>query len=471
MSLPSTNQAAAASLVALAAVLAGGCGSSKPESDERTLPEIAMADDLNPDPSVLEITLEARPTTIEYLPGKQTAAWSYNGTVPGPLIDADVGDELVVHFTNNLPEPTTIHWHGVRLPAAMDGTTAMQNPILPGATFTYRFILRDAGLFWFHPHVRADDQVERGLYGLIRVKESEVADLGTERVIALDDVLLNADGSLVSQESIGAAMQMTGRQGNVLLANGVQSPSLRVAQGQRTRLRLVNVANSRYFRLKLSRGQLTLIGVDGGHLERPLAVPEVLLSPGERVDVLIEASGAEGDLVELVNEPYDRGHQNDGGPPATVLSLRMTAERSTSTALPDALRVIAPSPTPSMARRLVLSESEGTSASGPVFEINGEAFPNVTPLQTSLGTSEEWEVVNSTEMDHPFHLHGYFFQVTERNGVPEAVRAWKDTVNVPRQQTLKFRVAFLENPGRWMYHCHILEHGERGMMGELDVSP
>ncbi|MCI0574467.1 MAG: multicopper oxidase family protein [Myxococcaceae bacterium] len=463
-----------AALVALVFVV--GCSSPGEGAAARPLPELARPADQNPDPQVLEVQLEARMAEVEYLSGKRTEVWSYDGTVPGPLLEARVGDELVVHFRNNLPEATTIHWHGLRVPAAMDGTEAMQSPIAPGGTFEYRFRLEDAGLFWFHPHVRSDIQVERGLYGVILVRGDDALPvLGRERILVLDDVQVDAEGRLADPEDIGSMEAMTGRQGNVLLANGVKGAELEVTPGERLRLRVVNTATARYFRLGLPGRRMHLLGVDGGLLERPREVDEVLLAPGERADLAIDADGEAGEVWELLNQPYDRGHMTGGGSPGPVLQLRF-AERPRLEAepLPGMLRTIAPLPAPSATRRLVLTEDMdmgGGMGSGPTFRINGEAFPNVTPLETSLDAVESWEVVNETEMDHPFHLHGFFFQVAEQAGAPAPFLAWKDTVNVPAESSLRFLVRFEQHPGRWMYHCHILEHGERGMMGELLVQP
>ena len=137
--------------------------------------EMPTAEDQNPDPNVVEIDLEAKEAMKTYGTSPPTPVWTYNGLTPGPTIEAKVGDRLVVHFKNSLPESTTVHWHGIRLPAVMDGTVAMQSPIEPGGTFTYEFTLKDAGLFWFHPHVRSDLQVQKGLYGALRVRATWAA--------------------------------------------------------------------------------------------------------------------------------------------------------------------------------------------------------------------------------------------------------------------------------------------------------
>ncbi len=470
--------------------------------------ELARPEDRDPSPGILEINLEARPAEIEYLPGKRTTVWTYNGTVPGPLLEARVGDQLIVHFKNHLPEPTTIHWHGLRLPAEMDGSPATQKPIPPEGSFEYRFPLLDAGLFWFHPHVRGDAQVEKGLYGVILVRGADEPALGEERVLVLDDVLLDEAGKLVeasppnpamshaegdkgkgpaapAPEGKAAAMtgmdhsgmpgmseeamrRMSGREGNLVLVNGKPRPLVTLKAGERQRWRLVNTANARYFRLSLPGYSLHLVGVDGGLLEAPRPIEELLLARGERAVVVVTATAASKDAA-LVSLPYERGHGTGGGGPIELLRVRYLGGEATAPPLPETLRTISPLPSPVRTRTLRLSEAEGPD--GPIFLINGEAYPKITPLKARLGETEDWEIINESEMDHPFHLHGFFFQVLERGGAAEPYRAWKDTVNIPAKQALRLRVSFQEHAGGWMYHCHILEHGEWGMMGELEVSP
>jgi FtsP/CotA-like multicopper oxidase with cupredoxin domain len=424
--------------------------------------------DTNPDPRIVEVNLEARPAEVEYLPGKRTVAWTYNGALPGPRLEARVGDKVVVNFRNSLPEPTTIHWHGLRIPAEMDGTAAMQSPIPPGGTFQYVFELRDAGTFWYHPHVRSDSQVEKGLYGAIVVRGDQEPGAAVEHVLVLDDVWLNEDGTAAAGDM---NTPMLGRQGNVLLVNGRPRPIAQVRAGERQRWRFINAANARFFRLAIPDHKLTLVGVDGGLLEAPSEVDELLLTPGERVGVLFTPTSAPGSQSELVTLPYERGHMTGMLPTANVMRLRYSPEAAlTPGPLPGSLRVIAPNPEGSRIRTFKLTE-DGMPGMDPTFRINGQAHPDITRLEAKLGETEVWEVENASEMDHPFHLHGFFFQVLSRAGTPEPFRAWKDTVNVPARTTVRLSVRFDGFPGVWMYHCHILEHAERGMTGELNVSP
>jgi len=453
-------------LAALATLL-WACGSDEAGSGDGPEPALTPATDEDPDPAVLEVSLEARPAFKRYADAPETAVWTYNGSVPGPLIEGRVGERLRVHFTNSLPEETTIHWHGLRLPAVMDGTLATQSPVPPGGTFEYEFELRDAGLFWFHPHIRSDVQVEKGLHGIIRVTGSDEPEADEQRILVLDDVRVLADGSLPTY--LDDESKMLGRQGNILLVNGEALPTFRWRSGVLQRLRIVNVANGRFFNLALPGYSWRVIGTDGGTMPQPYDTDHLLIAPGERYDVVVIASGAPGDVVTLMNDPYERGHDTGAEAPLPLAQFRVSDEPSVSgRALPDAFGEIERLPGGSSDEQLVLDEGlrDGTLE----FTINGETYPSVPPIRVPVGAVRRLEVRNESEMDHPFHLHGTFFQVLSTDGIaaPMEALANKDTVIVPQKTTMQL-VARFDEPGRWMYHCHIPEHAEGGMMGEADV--
>src|SRR5919199_54639 len=185
--------------------------------------------------TVVRVDLEARETEWEFSRGRRTRAWGYNGQVPGPTIEARAGDVLEVRLTNRLPEPTLIHWHGLRVPAAMDGTDMVQHPISPGETFTYRFKVPDAGTYWYHPHVNETVQLERGLYGAIVVRGDDEPVFDAERVLVLDDVKLDREGQI---KPLGGIVEHhDGRQGGTLLVNGREGSQLTMAAGQIERWR------------------------------------------------------------------------------------------------------------------------------------------------------------------------------------------------------------------------------------------
>jgi FtsP/CotA-like multicopper oxidase with cupredoxin domain len=444
------------------------------------LNEPAVLTDVNPDPNVVEVQLVAGISTAEYLPGKPAEVWAYRdgalpnsrGTVPGPLLRAKVGDEVIVHFRNDLPaDETTIHWHGLRLPPQSDGTPSTQTPVLPGAEFEYRFTARDASFFWYHPHVRAYDQIERGLYAPMVVTGGVTPDVAADRIIVLDDVKLDADGSLNDETT--ELDRMLGRQGNVLLVNGQRAPlALRVSAGARERWRFVNAANGRYFNLRIPGVTFLVIGSDGGLLAQPYSTDTLLVTPGERYDVLVTFEGSPGSTVVLQTLHYDRGHDIPDPGPQDLLSVVYGSEAaSPPQPLPDTWgegpRL--PISDSTLVRPFVLAEYEQPGL--PVlFTINGEQWPDNRPVHVTRGDVEIWEVRNDAPMDHPFHLHGMFFQVLPQAGTPPVADGWKDTVNVPQLSTVRFAVQY-DPVGMWMFHCHILEHAELGMMGDLMVMP
>ena len=429
-------------------------------------------------PGRVEVNLVAAPGRAEYLAGKPADVWAFRdgsrpgsaGTVPGPLLDVREGDHVVVHFKNELPEETTIHWHGIRVPPMSDGTPAAQMPVPAGGSFDYEFDASDAGTFWYHPHMRGDVQIERGLYGMVVVRGGAAIDVAADRAFVLDDVKLEATGQL--SEATDQLDMMLGRQGNVLLVNGKRNATLRVTAGTRERWRFVNSANGRYFNLALAGHSFLVISWDGGLLPKPYMADRLLVAPGERYEVLVTLDGNVGEKRALQTLHYDRGHDIPDPGPLDLMQLELASKAMSSpAALPTTWgrEVTLPVEASTPVRELLLSEKE-EGLPEPQFFINNERFPQITPATGKQDDVVIWSVKNDAEMDHPFHLHGMFFRVLDVDGVAPEHLGWKDTVNIPQKKTLRFAVRY-GLPGRWMYHCHILEHAERGMMGELELSP
>ncbi|HJU90288.1 MAG TPA: multicopper oxidase family protein [Gemmatimonadaceae bacterium] len=414
--------------------------------------------------SVVEIDLEAREADWEFSPGRATRVWAFNGQIPGPTIEANVGDVLEIRFTNRLPEPTVIHWHGLQVPAAMDGTDMVQRPITPGQTFTYRFKLPDAGTFWYHPHMNETVQLERGLYGAIVVRAPNEPRMDAERVIVLDDVQLDRKGQI---KPPGWWIERhDGRQGSTRLVNGKREPQLEIAAGQIERWRIVNAASARYVRLSIGGREFTILGTDGGLIDRPIVVNEVLLTPADRVDIAV-GPFAEGEALEIEALPYNR-RTVARARRERFATLRVGAEAPSRAQIPTELRRIEPLVRQAAAvTREVHLGVRPSLEHGVDFVVNKERHHRDRPVK--VGELEVWDVVNDTLMDHPFHLHGFFFQVLEVNGKPPAFLSWEDTVNIPPRS--RVRIAWMpdDRPGEWMYHCHILEHHESGMMGHFEV--
>jgi FtsP/CotA-like multicopper oxidase with cupredoxin domain len=416
------------------------------------------------DGKVVKVRLEAKESEWEFVQGRKAHAWSFNGQVPGPVIAAAVGDVLEVTLINRLPEPTTIHWHGIRLPAPMDGTEHTQRPVLPGETFVYRFLLPDAGTFWYHPHFDETRQLERGLYGALIVRDGTEPKLDGEHVLVLDDVKLDSNGDITP---IGGLVENhDGRQGETLLVNGRSGGSVVMAGGQIESWRIVNASSARYIRLSLSGRPFTLLGTDGGLIGAPISMTELLLTPGDRAHLAV-GPFEEGETIAIESLPYDRRvvARNKREHLATVF---VGADQSSHATVPKALREIDP---------LIVGEAVPTREvhlgvrpslrTGVKFVVNGEAHHRAEPVRAN--SLQVWDVVNDTLMDHPFHLHGFFFQVLAVNGKQPAFLSWEDTVNIPPRSRVRIAWNADDRVGEWMYHCHILEHHASGMMGHFSI--
>jgi bilirubin oxidase len=424
---------------------------------------------------VVEVSITAAPVRLQLVPGGPIVdAYAYNGTIPGPTLEAREGDSVIIHFHNALPEPTTVHWHGVHLPAEADGSPLY--PIAPGASHDYRFRLArgSAATYWYHPHPdrRSGYQIAMGLYGGIVVRAA--ADSLDARGIA-DKLLVLADNRFDSRgavdfpdpKSVDAIVDLeNGREGNVMLINGQVIPTISLRPGEVQRWRIVNASAARIYRLAIPGRHLVQVGTDGGLLEHPVELSDVMLANSERVEVLVRG-GAPGDSAVLVSLPHDRympqTRPPDWNNPRPLLVVRTTWDSASPPAtIPTMLRPMPALDTTHVAAHRVIVMSQGL--------IDGKQMDmHRVDTRSRLGTTEIWTIQNVVGMDHPFHLHGFHFEVLDRDGVPEPFRAWKDTGNVPKHSSMRIVVRFDDFPGRWMYHCHILDHEDQGMMGVLEV--
>jgi FtsP/CotA-like multicopper oxidase with cupredoxin domain len=442
-----------------------GCSEGAPLPEGQWPPSydeipLQVAEDLDPDPDVVEVRLQARPAEVTPRPGSTLAMWGYDGLVPGPVIRGKRGDRLIVHLDNALPEPTTIHWHGLRVPNAMDGVATAQDPIPPGGTFRYEFVLLDAGTFWYHPHHLSARQVERGLYAPLVVEEPVPAGLGRPVLLVLSDTEVEPPGAA------GAGVR-DGREGPLVLVNGRERPAVKVPAGVRQRWQLVNAARSRFFHLEVAGHQLVRIGGDAGLLETPQPpVDRVLLVPGERVELALTLAGRPGDRVAVRLIPYDRGGDRTDAP-MELLRLDLTAGGA-SPPLPARLRDVERLVLPAGAVQQSIRIGERPEG----FVLNEQPTGAHPHLRARVGETQLFSVTNHTRFDHPFHLHGFFFQTLDPQSLRPAEPAqWKDTLNLPALSSAVLAVRFDERPGMWMFHCHILDHADLGIMGMLEVAP
>ncbi|MBS1585467.1 MAG: multicopper oxidase family protein [Bacteroidetes bacterium] len=411
--------------------------------------------------------LEASEFDWQLRPGKTVKAWGFNKQVPGPQLNARKGDTLVVKVKNSLNEPTIVHWHGIRLPAAMDGTGETQKPILPGETYEYRFVVPDSGTFWYHSHYNETLQMERGMYGGIVVAGKDDPTVDAERLLLIDDMRLTDTDDHEERNKLGKWIERhDGREGNTRLINGKEVSTFHMHAGQTERWRMVNAASARYFLLNLGGKPFKVIGTDGGLLERPIEKTELLITPGERYDILVGPFN-EGDNIAIENLGYNRTTFLKPRR-ETYAQLHVGTEKDTKLTVPARLCEIPRLATATAVANRSVKLSVAPSLKNILdFHVNGQTHCNDQPVK--VGDLQVWEVSNTSLMDHPFHLHGFFFQVIEENGkVPEYL-AWKDTYNLKPKTKIKIAWIADDRPGKWMYHCHILEHHAAGMMAHFEV--
>jgi len=550
-----------------------------------------VATDINPASNIVEVNLTADVTTWQYLPGVNTTVWAYNNTIPGPTIEANIGDTLIVHFTNNLPEATTIHWHGIENIAGMDGAHISQLHVPGnGGTFDYKFPLLTEGLYWYHPHVQTYDQVEKGLHGCILVRDPQrESTLGLtgieEHILVFDDVLLDTQMQVEQAFPPGtpiekALYQINGRVGNYMLLNGkVIDPSqnlgvtLPVANGKPQRWHAVNVANTTFCRLGFVDSVVGMprttkvyqLGADGGFADKPFArLPitntaplgdhpgqallsqmgeGVFLMPGERMDVVFTPHGTPNQEFTITQNDWFRGRHIamqakpgdpimlgddplDGRYPQTpYLKIKLQGQDAGQVYTPPAILKNYPTlPTAKGKLPVTFGHSLPDPNTGDVTlfaqakMVQGQMVPLPTPKINSfeahdveVGDTWIWEVTNLTHGDHPFHIHGFFFELLEYefqddlnpalnfNFTPYARRQAKDTIRIPARlggkgtsRTIARLITHFDDTGRrgqvvaqgdlptfdrngnytsggWLFHCHLLEHSGRGMLSWFEV--
>lgn len=440
--------------------------------------------------------LEAAPARQQLAPAQYpaTAIWGYNGVAPGPTLRLKQGERLRVALANRLPEQgTTIHWHGVRLPNAMDGVPHLtQPPVAPGERFAYEFVVPDAGTYWYHPHLKSYEQVARGLHGALVVEERTPIEVDRDLVWVITDWRMTQRAAIQEDFNDLHDLAHAGRLGSVVTINGryAREHPLEVRAGERVRLRLVNAAVARIFGLRFTGHRPVVVALDG----QPVATHAledrgIVLGPGMRADLVIDCTGKPGGrhVVEDAYYPGDRA---------------VVTEIVYSDAPP--LRTAAPGPVPRLpgnplaepvlekAERHELVLQGGAMGALREARVRGELLPiqrmlqehhlawaingvagkahDDAPLLTLRhGGHYVLALRNDTGWDHPIHLHGHVFRVLTRNRAPEPHRPWRDTVLVGRRESVEIALV-ADNPGDWMLHCHALLHQEGGMMGVIRVA-
>lgn len=467
----------------------------------------------------LDLTLTAQPERMHLLPGPPTDVWRYAGEVVsgdpgaltplrdsylGPVIRVRRGQRVRVRFRNRVPQPSIIHWHGLHVPPEADGHP--RYAVDQGGEYVYEFTVANrAGTYWFHPHPHrlTGNQVYGGMAGLFLVEDAEEAalDLPTgahDLPLVLQDRRFSPGNELVYLSH--PMERMTGFLGDRIMVNGRADQTVPVAS-RPCRIRVLNGCNSRVFRLAFSDGRpLTVIGTDGGLLDTPLTVSDVMMGPAERADLWVDFGGMrKGETVSLVSAPFrssggmgmmGRNSRLPEGSGYTLATFRVDREEQGGPDLPARL-----------AKMDYLDPNQAVNARRPrrfVLEmghmsvtINGRTFrmDEVAPDETvRLGDLEVWEFVNAggrgggmgrgmgrgmgmmggmMSVPHPMHVHGLSFQVVSRSGGPGynfLDQGWKDSVLVMPGERVAVAMRFTDFTGMYLYHCHNLEHEDMGMM-------
>ncbi len=412
--------------------------------------------------------LEAREGRTSFVAQGETPTFGYNGSYLGPTLVAERGERVRVDVRNSLAESTTVHWHGMHLPAAMDG--GPHTPIAAGATWHPEWVIdQPAASLWYHPHLhgRTREQVDAGLAGIFLVRDDEEAALALPRDYGVDDVPVivqdrsfSVDGAFAG----GLGMQFDGVLGDTILVNGTVGAYFE-ATTERVRLRLLNGSSARMYDFGFADGrEFALIGTDGGLLASPVASTSVPLSPGERAEIVVSLSPGERAVLQS-RAPDPALHAGDAA--FDVLEVRAAASLAPSPDVP-----------PALAAMPVASEAD--AAAQRTFVMSGH---NINDRQMDLGradfvatvgTSEVWTVRNENPLPHSFHVHDTQFRVLSVDGgaPPPRLSGWKDTIALEWNREYRLLVRFddyADPTTPYMYHCHLLWHEDQGMMGQFLV--
>ena len=450
--------------------------------------------------------------------GRSLVMYGFNGQYPGPLIRATRGATLVVQFANRLDEPSSVHWHGVRLDNRYDGVPDVTQPAVPpGGTFEYHVHFRDAGIYWYHPHVREDIQQDLGLYGNILVMPGSrpwLPPVDREEVLALDDLLLD-DAGLVPYGADVPTHALMGRWGNLLLVNGEPRYTLDVRRGEVVRFYLTNVSNARVFNLSLGGARMKVIASDAGRPEHESWVSNIVIAPAERyvIDARFTSTGdaafvnriqaldhmygtysPQVDTLGVVRvtlgkttpagESFDRLRSN-AEVVAELAPYRRYLTRPPDHTLTLDLRTRAlPQPVAMMLNGLNVPMdwndgmsmanwvSTGREVTWVLRDADTQAENMDVHWRFRRGALVKLRIFNNPTsahaMDHPIHIHGQRFLILSRNGVANDNLVWKDTGLIPAGETVDLLVD-MSNPGRWLLHCHVAEHMGAGMMMAFEV--
>lgn len=430
--------------------------------------------------------LHARVADMQLLPetyGK-TQIWGFDGIAPGPEVRVTKGARVKRRIINDLPNPTSTHWHGIRIDNAMDGVAGLtQDAIRPGESFDYDFVAPDAGTYWYHAHNRSFEQVARGLQGALIVEEPEPIDIDREVVLILDDWRIDPETAQIA-DTFGAMHDLShaGRLGNYITTNGVYNLAKTVKRHERLRLRLINASNARIFQLALDGLEGWIVAMDGMPLAVPLPVDgSFLLSSAQRVDLIVDVTAEVGSAGHIVQLSRDESFSQVA---FEVTGDGTRARRGTPQPLPPNAHAM---PDLASARDIGLLMEGGAMGgmrgammggrmssmrdmmqAGNVWAFNGAVGGMDGPAlaELSRGETVRLKITNDTSFPHAMHLHGMHFHEIAPDG---SLGALRDTTLLDRGEVRD--IAFVaDNPGKWLLHCHMLSHAASGMLAWVNVA-
>jgi FtsP/CotA-like multicopper oxidase with cupredoxin domain len=438
--------------------------------------ELSEPETLRSEGGLLRVRLEAAEGLLT-VAGRRATAYGYNGRLPGPTLRLRPGDRLQVRLVNRLDAPTNLHVHGLVVSPEGNGDNVFVT-VAPGESFDYDYRLpahHPTGVYWYHPHHHGmvADQVFGGLYGAIVVEDPEELPVTRERVLIVSDITLDGAGRLQQPPLMARVM---GREGELVLVNGQAQSTFTARPGERERWRLVNACAARYVRLRLDGQQLDLLGLDSGRFAKPRRIEELVLATGNRADLLVTTAAGTSTLEA---QGVDRGGMGGLGVDVSGDVGRLATFRVAGVAAsglpplsirsqPRDLRAAEPA----TRRRLVfaMGGGRGMGPGGMSFTIDGREFdPDRVDQTVAVGSVEEWTIANASPMDHPMHLHVWPMQVVAEAGRPVEDVRWQDVVNIPARGEVTVRIAFDRFGGRTVFHCHILDHEDNGMMGVIEA--
>lgn len=414
----------------------------------------------------------------------ETRVWGFDGRVPGSPIHLGQGERLRRRLTNELPQATSVHWHGIRIANAMDGVPGLTQDAVPkGGTFDYDFVVPDAGTFWYHSHNKSVEQVARGLYGPLIVHEAVAPDVDQDLVLMLDDWRLDPETAQITEDfDNGHDLSHAGRLGNLVSVNGAFDPAYPVRRHERLRLRLINAANARVFDLGLEGMAGWIVALDGMPLAEPNPVQDSFpLAPAQRADLLVDVVADDADTASLFSRERD----------GAFGLVRFSVSGQAAAAQRTGIQPLSPNPLPDMtdlidaprhqmslqggamrwleSARLGSTEMSGQELAqlGRFWALNGYAErPDDPFLDVAQGSTHRIAFVNETVFPHAMHLHGHHFRLILPDGT---LGPWRDTVLVERGETREIALV-ADNPGNWLLHCHMLGHAASGMMSWFRVT-